>query len=181
MNAQASNLISDKLEGWSPSAEAQQVIIWRVLQLFLARYGSVPLGQLLVSMTTVVLNEMGRAPTVTELCEATGLPKSSISRYISAAMEQDLVSETIDADDRRRRMLGQTETGKTERKWQVRSIRKILEEVAEWDQGRAAAGGALDVESELEAMKHVARNSPEEFQPRFTIPYHYTGSRLSGF
>jgi len=161
----ATTLLSPKLEGWSPSAEAQQVIIWRVLQLFLARYGSVPLGQLLVSMTTVVLNELGRAPTVTELCEATGLPKSSISRYISAAMEQDMVAETIDSEDRRRRMLSQTDAGKTERRWQIRQIRKILEEASDWDRQREAAGGALDPEAELEAMKQVSRHSPEIIAP----------------
>ncbi|MGI9330633.1 MAG: MarR family transcriptional regulator [Gammaproteobacteria bacterium] len=157
----AKTLLSPKLEGWTPSAEGQQVIIWRVLQLFLARYGSIPLGQLLVSMTTVVLNELGRAPTVTELCDATGLPKSSISRYISAAMEQDMVSETIDSEDRRRRMLGQTENGKNERRWQVREIRKILEETADWDRQRETAGGALDPEAELAAMIQVSANPPE--------------------
>jgi len=159
------NLLSPKIEGWAPSAEAQQVIIWRVLQLFLARYGSIPLGQLLVSMTTVVLNELGRAPTVTELCEATGLPKSSISRYISTAMEQDMVSETIDSEDRRRRMLGQTEAGKEERRWQLRQIRKILESAADWDREREAAGGVLDPEAELEAMKQVSANPPEAQVP----------------
>jgi DNA-binding MarR family transcriptional regulator len=161
----AMNLLSPKLEGWTPSAEAQQVILWRILQLFLSRYGSIPLGPLLVSMTTVVLNELGRAPTVTELCEATGLPKSSISRYISTAMEQDMVTETIDTEDRRRRMLGQTEAGKNERRWQVRQIRKILEEAADWDRQREAAGGVLDPEAELEAMKQVSAKPPESHAP----------------
>lgn len=166
MHSHAANLIGHHLEGWSPSAEAQQIIMWRILQLFLARYGSVPLGQLLVSMTTIVLNEMGRSPTVTELCEATGLPKSSISRYISAAMEQGTVVETIDPQDRRRRMLGQTEAGKTERRWQVRQIRKILESVRDWDMARAA-GGDIEPDDELEAMKAVSRGeSPAPFLPR---------------
>lgn len=164
MAPRAANLITDKLAGWTPSAEAQGVIIWRVLQLYLARYGSIPLGEMLVSMTTIVLNELGVAPTVTDLCEATGLPKSSISRYISAAMQQELVSETIDTKDRRRRMLTLTETGKNERRWQVRQIRRILEDVAEWDRARAA--GELDARAELDAMKQVAGNPPEEFRPR---------------
>lgn len=166
MHSRAANLFSDRLEGWTPSPEAQQIIIWRLLQLFLARYGSVPLGQMLVSMTTIVLNELGRAPTVTELCEATGLPKSSISRYVSAQMEQDLVMETIDSQDRRRRMLSQTDGGKTERRWQVRQMRKILDSVCDWDRARAAGGG-IDPDAELEAMKAVARGeAPEAFHPR---------------
>ena len=165
MQSRASNLFTDELEGWTPSPEAQQIIIWRVLHLWLARYGSVPLGQMLVLMTTVILNELGRAPTVTELCEATGLPKSSISRYISAQMEQGVVTETIDPQDRRRRMLSPTEAGKTERRWQVREIRKILESVHAWDMAQASAG-EVNPEDELEAMKAVARgDAPEPFHP----------------
>lgn len=164
MQSRAANLISDNLDGWSPSPEAQQIIMWRIMQMFLSRYGSVPLGQLLVSMTTIVLNEMGRAPTVTELCEATGLPKSSISRYISAQMEKGTVVETIDPQDRRRRMLSQTDTGKTERRWQVRQIRKILESVRDWDVARAA-GEQIDPDDQLEAMKAVVRgDSPDAAQ-----------------
>jgi DNA-binding MarR family transcriptional regulator len=160
------NLVSAQMAGWTPSAEAQQIILWRILQMFLARYGSVPLGQLLVSMTTVVLNELGRAPTVTELCEATGLPKSSISRYISAQMELDLLTETIDPRDRRRRLLSLTETGQAERRWQLARMRRILEAACDWDRGREAAG-QLDPDDELEAMKAVARGEASEpFHPR---------------
>ena len=35
----------------------------------MVRYGSAPLGQALVGITNSILNEMGHAPTVTELCE----------------------------------------------------------------------------------------------------------------
>jgi DNA-binding MarR family transcriptional regulator len=155
MQSRPANLITERLQGWTPSADAQQVIMWRVLQMFLSRYGSAPLGQLLVSMTTIVLNELGRAPTVTELCEATGLPKSSISRYISAQMEKGLIDESIDPQDRRRRMLRITEKGKADRRSQIQQLRKIMEDVCEWDQARAA--GELESEDELEAMKTVAR------------------------
>ena len=95
MQNRTPDLITKALEGWRPSAEAQQLIFWRLLQLMMARYGSVPLGQCLVGMTNTIVNEMGRAPTVTELCEATGLPKSSISRYISAQMEQGVVPKIL--------------------------------------------------------------------------------------
>lgn len=164
MQNRTPDLITKALENWRPSAEAQQLIFWRLLHLMMARYGSAPLGQCLVGMTNTILNEMGRAPTVTELCEATGLPKSSISRYISAQMEQGVVSEDIDPRDRRRRMLRQTDEGKTERQWQIREIRKILEEIRAWDKARA--GGAVDAEAELQRMKDVAATAPEEFKLR---------------
>lgn len=166
MQSKAPELITDRVRGWTPSPEAQQVIFWRMLQLFLARYGSVPLGQLLVGITNTVLNELGRAPTVTELCEATGLPKSSISRYISAQMEQGVITESIDPRDRRRRMLEQTEDGKTERRWQVKQMRRILEDVRAWDEGRVSRGEPLDPERELNEMKRVSGNAAEAFRQR---------------
>ncbi|MDJ0928392.1 MAG: MarR family winged helix-turn-helix transcriptional regulator [Gammaproteobacteria bacterium] len=162
----ATNLITDKLAGWTPSPEAQSMIFWRILQLFMARYGSVPLGQLLVGMTATVLNELGRSPTVTELCEATGLPKSSISRYISSQMEQGVVQETIDPQDRRRRMLTQTDVGRAERQWQTTEMRRILEEVRAWDEARTEQEVGHNPATELEAMKQVIQNSPGEFQGR---------------
>lgn len=166
MQTKTANLITEKVTGWTPSPEAQALLLWRFLQLFMARYGSVPLGQLLVGMTATVLNELGRSPTVTELCEATGLPKSSISRYISAQMEQSIVYESIDPQDRRRRMLAMTEEGRAERKWQIRQMRRILEDVRAWDAERAAEGGGLDPDTELEEMKRIVAEAPEEFQGR---------------
>ena len=161
------NLISEKLEGWAPSSAAQMVILWRVMHLYMARYGSIPMGQMLVGLTTIIMNELGRPPTVTDLCEATGLPKSSISRYISAQMEQGVVMETIDPEDRRRRKLVQTEAGRTERKWQIKQIRKIMEEVKAWDDKLTAANGEVDPEQELAKMKQVAgHSSPEPFGHR---------------
>jgi len=166
MHPKPPNLITEKLADWTPGAAAQMIITWRVMHLYMARYGSVPMGQMLVGMTAIILNELGRPPTVTDLCEATGLPKSSISRYISAQMEAGLIMEIIDPADRRRRKLVQTEGGKTERKWQIKQIRKILEDVKAWDD-RIAATGNLDPEAELEKMKKIAgEDAPEEFGNR---------------
>jgi DNA-binding MarR family transcriptional regulator len=167
MTARPPNLITERIEGWSPSSAAQMVIMWRVMHLYMARYGSIPMGQMLVSMTTIVLNELGRSPTVTDLCEATGLPKSSISRYISAQMEQGVVMEVIDPTDRRRRKLVLTDAGKTERKWQIKQIRKILESAYAWDKKVAESGGEPDPEAELRKMKLASKEDlPEPFGHR---------------
>ena len=157
----ASNHFSPRVEGWTPTAEAQMVIFWRIMHMYMARYGSIPLGQMLVELTTVVLNELGRPPTVTDLCDATGLPKSSISRYISAQMTQGLISEVIDPTDRRRRNLVLTDKGKEERKWQVKHVRKILEEVKNWDEKAAGEGLTIDPDHEFDRMKLVNSNPPE--------------------
>lgn len=136
------------------------VIFWRIMHLYMARYGSIPLGQMLVELTTVVLNELGRPPTVTDLCEATGLPKSSISRYISAQMTRNMVSEIIDPNDRRRRKLVLTEKGTEERRWQVKQVRKIIEDVKSWDQ-KARAGDHVDPDLEFERMRYANVHRPE--------------------
>jgi DNA-binding MarR family transcriptional regulator len=167
MASRPPNLITERIEGWSPSSAAQMVIMWRIMHLYMARYGSIPMGQMLVSMTTIILNELGRSPTVTDLCEATGLPKSSISRYISAQMEQGVVMEVIDPTDRRRRKLVLTDAGKTERKWQIKQIRKILESACAWDKKVAESGGEPAPEAELRKMKQASKEDlPEPFGHR---------------
>jgi DNA-binding MarR family transcriptional regulator len=112
-------------------------------------------------MTTIVLNELGRPPTVTDLCEATGLPKSSISRYISSQMTRNMVAEVIDPSDRRRRKLVLTDKGTEERRWQVKQIRKIIEDVKDWDTKLKVAGQGVDADLEFERMKHTNMNRPE--------------------
>jgi len=161
MLMKSSNHFSPKMEGWSPTAEAQMVIFWRIIHMYMSRYGSIPLGQMLVELTTVVLNELGRPPTVTDLCDATGLPKSSISRYISSQMTQGMVAEVIDPNDRRRRKLVLTDKGKDERRWQVKHVRKLLEEVKTWDEKNAGTGQSPDPDIEFERMKLANVNAPE--------------------
>lgn len=161
MNPKTSSLLTDKLTGWTPSPESQLVIFWRVMHMHMHRYGSIPLGQMLVELTTIVLNELGRPPTVTDLCETTGLPKSSISRYISAQMSQQMIEELIDPNDRRRRKLVLTEKGRAELAWQIKEVRKIFEDVCEWDRARIARGGVVDPDEELKAMKRHNQDPPE--------------------
>ena len=164
MKNQVPDLITEELRDWTPSAAAQQLMMWRMLHLLMARYGSIPLGQALVGITNSIMNEMGHAPTVTELCEATGLPKSSISRYISAQMEQGVVTEDIDPRDRRRRMLRQTEDGKKERQWMIREMRRIVSDLHDEDRERGAQ--PADPEVELQRMKSIAAGAPEEYIQR---------------
>lgn len=161
MSIKPSNHLGPRLEGWTSSPEAQMVIFWRIMHLYMSRYGSIPIGQMLVELTTVVLNELGRPPTVTDLCDATGLPKSSISRYISTQMKAEMVAEVIDPQDRRRRKLVLTEKGKDERRWQVKHVRKILEDVMSWDQKNQNSHQRLDPDLEFDRMKLSNANAPE--------------------
>lgn len=160
MSNKAANHFTQQLSNWTPTPEAQLVAFWRIMHMFMSRYGSIPLGQMLVDLTTLVLNELGRPPTVTDLCDSTGLPKSSISRYVSAQMAQDMISEVIDSEDRRRRKLVLTDKGRHERQWQIKEIRSILEEVQSWDAKRIS-GQSIDPELEFERMKQSNANAPE--------------------
>ena len=112
-----------------------------------------------------MLNELGHAPTVTELCEATGLPKSSISRYIAAQMEQGVIHETIDPSDRRRRMLTQTDAGRAERQWQIRQMREILENVREWDE--SVLRGETPLDPARDRRQISARQRGADITPRY--------------
>lgn len=161
MSIKPSDHFGSRLNGWTASPEAQMIVFWRIIHLYMSRYGSIPLGQMLVELTTTVLNELGRPPTVTDLCDATGLPKSSISRYISAQMKSGMVAEVIDPNDRRRRKLVLTDKGLTERRWQVKQVRKIIDNVMSWDQKNQRANQRLDPDQEFDRMKLNNTNPPE--------------------
>ncbi len=104
-----------KSEDSIPKAVAiSYAIVWRWLLLSVQRYGSLPTGELLAVLTIVVLDRAGYHPTVTDLADITGMPKSSISRYVSDQMSQGFVEEYIDAEDRRRRRLRPTKAAREE-------------------------------------------------------------------
>ncbi len=87
-------------------------------------------------LTIVLLADLGYHPTVTELAEITGLPKSTISRYVSFEMSAGFLEEYIDPSDRRRRMLRPTSKGAAEREWHRGQIRQAYRDVTGWDPGK---------------------------------------------
>jgi|ETNmetMinimDraft_26_1059896.scaffolds.fasta_scaffold04482_5 DNA-binding MarR family transcriptional regulator len=161
MSIKSSNHLGSYLNGWSASPEAQMAIFWRIIHLYMSRYGSIPIGQMLVELTILVLNELDRPPTVTNLCEATGLPKSTISRYISTQMKAGMITEVIDPEDRRRRNLILTDIGTAERRWQVKQTHNIIESVMAWDQKNQASRQQIDPDEEFERMKLSTANAPK--------------------
>lgn len=93
---------------FDPDLAVPYTLVWRWMHLSVHRYGSLPTGAVLVILTIVVLHQAGYHPTVTDLAEITGLPKSSISRYVSEQMAAGFLEEYIDPGDRRRRRLRPT-------------------------------------------------------------------------
>ena len=118
------------------TAEAQAHLLWRILHFNVSRYGSVPTGQFLVSHTITLLNELGRHATVAELTKATGLPQTSVSRYVADQIDQGFLEEIIDPEDRRRRLLYMTEEGREERERQVAYFAGVIDQIREYQRAR---------------------------------------------
>jgi DNA-binding MarR family transcriptional regulator len=112
----------------------------------------------------VFLNERGMPPTLTDLCEATGLPKASVSRYVSWQLSEGLVKESIDPNDRRRRFLVQTRKGKAEWRWQIQQLEKLFGEVGDLDEKMRSEGDQRDADDILETMKDLTRNAPKRIR-----------------
>jgi DNA-binding MarR family transcriptional regulator len=82
-----------------------------------SNYGDLPTGQIMVALTIDVFHRNDYLPTATELRQATGLPSSSVSRYVDWQLSEGYLEEIIDPDDRRLRRLMQTKKGAAEMAW----------------------------------------------------------------
>jgi DNA-binding MarR family transcriptional regulator len=129
-----------------------------MLHLAVCQYGSHPMGQILVAYTANILHQSGYDPTIGDLSRATGLPKSSISRYVAWQIAHDYAEEIIDPNDRRLRRLKQTKKGRIE-------MRVMLQELADAfshiDQviKRIGTGVAGDPEKILSRMEELTKAS----------------------
>ncbi len=134
----------------------QMAVFWRILHLMTSQYGNYPMGQLLVALTMIVLNERGKPPTQKDLCEATGLPKASVSRYVSWQLREGLCEEQMDVTDRRRRLLVQTSKGKAEWEWQLSQLEQIFSEMSEVQDDILNKGSTTSAAELLDFMKNLS-------------------------
>ena len=137
------------------SSGGQMVIFWRILHLITGTYGNYPAGQLLIALTMVFLHQRGMNPTLSDLCKATGLPKATVSRYVSWQLKEGLAEEVIDPHDRRRRILLQTDKGRTAWRWQAEQMQKLFREVDEWDVPDFREDSGVDPAIILATMKRL--------------------------
>ena len=91
--------------------------LWRFQHLAVHRYSGSLTAEVLMVLTIMVLDHSGKNPSISELADLTGLPKSSISRYVSHQLKIGHLQEKVDPQDRRRRVLLPTETGRKEQEW----------------------------------------------------------------
>lgn len=140
----------------------QMALFWRLLHMLTVRYGNYPVGQLLVSLTMAFLNARGQPPTMTAICDATGLPKSTVSRYVSWQIRHGLVEEKIDPRDRRQRRLVQTRKGRAEWESLVGAIDKLFGEMGALEKAERFSSGRLSAEALLQRLIEVNRRAKLE-------------------
>jgi len=110
----------------------------------------------------VFLNERGMPPTLTDLCKATGLPKASVSRYVSWQLREGLCEEHIDPADRRRRLLVQTRKGKAEWDWQIRKLGKVFADVSAMQNDFLDENDGMPAADILDLMKDLTKKAPKQ-------------------
>ena len=99
---------------------------WRLLFTNVHEYGSTPTGGLLVVMTILLLDRADYSPTIADLIEIIGLPKTSVSRYVSEQIKNGFLKEVIDPQDRRRRFLRPTPKARKHREWHQDQTLKLV-------------------------------------------------------
>jgi DNA-binding MarR family transcriptional regulator len=107
-------LLPDPTAEKPPSARQRFDFMWAMISYHAHRFGGRPIAEMLVSWTMIMLADRGVAPTIGELATATGMPRATVSRYVNHQIEVGWIEERVDATNRRRRELLQTELGAQE-------------------------------------------------------------------
>ena len=100
---------------------------WRLIDYYLHTVGNGVLAQHHVNTTMLVMHVKEWYPTVQDLVRITGVNRSAVSRYVAELIREGLVAETIDPDDRRRRLLIPTAKGKEKNRQVVEFIKDSLQ------------------------------------------------------
>jgi DNA-binding MarR family transcriptional regulator len=143
----------------------QMAVFWRMIHLTTVVWGNHPSGQLLVALTMAFLHNRGMNPTVSDLCKATGLPKATVSRYVSWQLSQNLAKEVIDPHDRRRRTLHRTEQGQKSWDWQVKKVSDMFSQITEESGRYRSSASKFDPSDLLTVMKRITKEDEAEELP----------------
>jgi len=104
----------------APSPKFQAEWLWVALNYHAHQFGGRPIGEVFVSWTTILLMDRGVRPTIGEIAKATGMARSTVSRYVDHQMSRGWIEERVDKTNRRRRELYLSDTG-------IRQLEKIVE------------------------------------------------------
>jgi DNA-binding MarR family transcriptional regulator len=137
---------------------------WRILHMMVTNYGSHPMGQFLIALTLNVLHKNGYQPTVDELTKVTGLPKSSVSRYVSWQINNGYLTQQFDPNDRRSRQLLQTDKAKEEMQWLDHHLNEISAEVNEMADRATEGADQTDPQRILEHMERLTNAAEKRYE-----------------
>jgi DNA-binding MarR family transcriptional regulator len=146
-----------KVVATGDSAVARMVACWRILHMMTSSYGSNPTGQIVIALTLAILHRSDYLPTVNEITAATGIPKSSVSRYITWQLKRGLMEEIVDPTDRRLRRLQQTEKGRVEMEWLDSQLEGVWNEIGEIAERTGKLQTKGDPDKILERMNELTR------------------------
>jgi DNA-binding MarR family transcriptional regulator len=132
-------------------------LVWGWLHLANQRYGTMPTGEMQVTLTIIMLSKLGYDPTVTELAEITGLAKSNVSRYVTGQMSAGFLEEYIDSSDRRRRKLRPSKKAEPELVWHESRLRQLINVVRE--QQRKGETTPQDFNMLLESLRKITEST----------------------
>lgn len=113
-----------------PSSDFQLEWLWAMLSFHAHRFGGRPIGEVLVSWTTIMLMDSGFRPTIGDIARASGMPRPTVSRYVDHQIQEGWAKERVNPQDRRRRELYLTETGAKELEFIVEFFHDVFPDIA---------------------------------------------------
>ena len=113
--------------GQSPNTFLTYSLVWGWLHFANKRFNPMSSGQMLTALTIIILHDLGYEPTVSDLTKLTGIPKSSVSRYVSCEMKRGFLEEYVDPMDRRQRRLRATAKAAPALKERCEMIMKLFD------------------------------------------------------
>jgi DNA-binding MarR family transcriptional regulator len=97
-----------------PPADLQLEWLWVMVSYHAHQFRGRPIAEVLASWTNILLIHQGLNPTIGDIARASGLPRATVSRYVSNTIKNGWAEERVNPDNRRRRELHLTEAGAKE-------------------------------------------------------------------
>ena len=119
--------------GTTLSQEQVLAVLCRFLQLGLRHYDGGLTAETLAVLLILAMDRAGHAPSVSELAELVGVPKSNMSRYVANQINAGHLEEVIVPTDRRRRLLRPSDAGRKEFTWIMGEISEIASAIGQDD------------------------------------------------
>ncbi|MFW2405021.1 MAG: MarR family winged helix-turn-helix transcriptional regulator [Gammaproteobacteria bacterium] len=111
------------------TADVQLEWLWIMVNFHASRYRGRPIAEVLASWTNVLLIHKGFNPTIGDIAKASGLPRPTVSRYVSNTIRQGWAEERVNSKNRRRRELHLTAAGERELEFIVQFFHEMYQEL----------------------------------------------------